>query len=238
MYKILILAILLIPSTSHALSFDGTDDYVNVGTVSSLHASTSDLTISAWIKPTNVSVGSRYIVINSNIGGGVIPWGLELNSTAGRVSYLQNGTGGGTVRVVGATTLQVDKWYHVVATRKFESTLVWPSKVYVNGVLDGSGTVARAGTTNQTVAIGRLGLGNTNFFQGEIADVRIYNRQLSDQEIKALYRGYSTYSGLLVRWLLDGNALPYVPSMSLIRANGFSFNGVLKRGLPPALKIN
>lgn len=238
MYKLLILAILLIPSTSHALSFDGTDDYVNVGIVSSLHASTSDLTISTWIKPTTVSAGARYIVANSGLGGGVIPWALEINNTAGRISYIQNGTGSGNVRITGATTLQVNKWYHVVVTRKFNSTLDWSVKIYINGVTDSSGTIQRSGTTNQTVAIGRLGLANSNFFQGDIADLRIYSRQATDLEVKALYNGYSTYNNLISRWFLDGNALPFVPSWSVNRSNGGAVNGVRKGTLPQSLKIN
>lgn len=237
MYKLLILIIFLIPTTSHALSFDGTDDYVNVGIVSSLHASTSDLTISTWIKPANVSVGAKYIVANSGLGGGVIPWALEINNTAGRVGYAQNGVGGGLLRITGGTTLQVGKWYHIVATRKFNSTLDWPARVYVNGVLDGTGTIQRAGTTNQTVAIGRLGLANSNFFNGEVADLRVYNRQLTDQEVKALYNGYPTYNGLISRWFLDGNALPFVPSWSVNRSHGNAVNGAKKATLPEKLKL-
>jgi len=231
-----IIILLAVPSISHAVYFDGVDDYVNIGSVNSLHASTSDLTISAWIKPSKV-VGLMCIVSNSNAAQAVVPWELELNVTAARFSFGQSGTGSGTVRITNATNLNVDTWYHIVATRKFNSTTNWSAKLYLNGKLDGTGTLGRAGGTNQTVAIGRCGAANAGYFQGIVNDVRIYDRALTDQEVKSLYNGYDTYVNLIVRWILDGNTLPFVPVSSLNRANGQAFNGVRKGALPPRLKL-
>lgn len=170
-----------------ALNFDGVDDAINIGLVPGLHASTSDLTISAWIKPNKVTVGVLCIICNSNSGGGIVPWSLEFNSTAGRFSLGQVGAGSGTVRVLNSTTLKKDVWYHVVAVRTFVNTLNWPTTMYLNGVADGSGTIQRAGYANQIIAIGKYGQINNNYFQGAIDDIRIYNRALSANEIRQLY---------------------------------------------------
>ena len=231
-----IVIFLAIPATSHALSFNGTTGGVTIANGSSLHASTSDMTFSAWIKPRVVSAGLMGILGNANSGAGVVPWVMELNRTAARFSYSQAGTGSGVVTVTGATNLQANKWYHVVATRKYNSTTNWPVVVYVNGRRDGSGTIARSGITPQTVAIGRYGGYTASFFNGEIADVRIYNRALSDLEVKALYNGYPTYQGLLASWSLEGNAMPFVPSNSPTIYNGTASAGVVKMSMPPIIK--
>lgn len=178
-----------------ALNFDGVDDSVLIGVVPALHASTSDLTISAWIKPSKVTVGVLCIVCNSNSGGGIVPWALEFNSTAGRFSLGQVGAGSGTVRVLNSTTLKKDVWYHVVVVRTFVNTLNWPVTVYLNGVADGSGTIQRSGYAGQTIAIGKYGQINNNYFQGAIDDVRIYSRAMSANEVRQLYNtGASKFS--------------------------------------------
>ncbi len=205
-----------------ALNFDGVDDAVLIGTVPALHASTSNLTISAWIKPSKVTVGALCIVCNSNTGGGIVPWALEFNSTAGRFSLAQAGAGSGTVRVVNNTTLKKDVWYHVVVVRTFVDTLNWPVTVYLNGVADGSGTIQRAGYAGQTIAIGKYGQINGNYFQGAIDDIRIYSRAMSANEVNQLYNsGISKFAssrpiistttctdrlscGLVGYWTFDG----------------------------------
>lgn len=230
-----IIIFLAIPSTSYAMRFDGTDDGVTIGNQSELHASTSDLTISAWIRPNNLTVGVKGVVGMSGIGAGVVPYMIEFNRTAARFSFAQAGTGSGNVSVTNTTNLQLGRWYHIVATRKYNSTTNWSVNLYLNGVPNGSGTIQRSGITSQTLGIGRYG-GHTLYFNGDIADVRIYNRALTPQEIKALYNGYDTYNGLIARWVLDGNALPFVPSANG-KFHGFQTGGVLKSSLPNKINL-
>lgn len=236
MKKLLLIIIFLsVPITSHAMRFDGTDDGVTIGNQSELHASTSNLTISAWIRPNDLTAGVKGVVGMSGIGAGVVPYMMEFNRTAARFSFAQAGTGSGNVSVTNTTNLQIGNWYHIVATRKFNSTIDWSVNLYLNGLPNGSGTIQRSGITSQVLGIGRYG-GHTLYFNGEIADVRIYNRALTPQEINALYKGYGTYNGLIARWVLDGNALPFVPSANG-KFHGFQTGGVLKGPLPPAVKL-
>ncbi len=205
-----------------ALNFDGVDDGVTIGIIPALYASSSDMTISMWIKPSKLTVGALCLICNSNAGLGNVPWALEFNSTAARFSFGQAGLGAGTVRVTSSTNLKKDVWYHVVAVRTYSSSLSWPTTLYLNGVSDGSGTLGRAGLSNQVVAIGKYGAANSNYFQGAIDDVRVYNRALSANEIKQLYNSgisrfassnvgntvtsclYSQSCGLAGYWTFDG----------------------------------
>ena len=178
-----------------ALNFDGVDDSLVIGVIPALYASSSDMTVSMWIKPSKLTVGSLCLICNSNAALANVPWALELNVTAARFSFGQAGVGGGTVRITNNTNLKKDVWYHVVAVRTFSSTLSWPTTLYLNGVADGSGTLQRAGQSNQTVVIGRYGAASVGYFQGVIDDVRVYNRALSAIEVKQLYNNGASRFG-------------------------------------------
>lgn len=236
MYKLLLLTIFLaIPTTSHAMKFDGVDDGVTIGNIPALHASSSDLTISAWIKPNDLTAGVKGIFGMSGIGAGIVPYILEFNRTAARFGLAQAGTGAGAVSVTNTTNLQLGKWHHVVATRKYNSTTDWSVNLYLNGVPSGSGTIGRSGGTSQVLAIGRYGA-HTLYFNGEIADVRMYSKVMTPLEVKALYYGFDTYQGLMARWLLDGNSLPFVPGGNG-KYNGSATGGATKATLPERLKL-
>ena len=66
-------------------------------------------------------------------------------------------------------------WFHLVNSS---------GTLYVNGAV-GSGQIIPATNSSGTVIIGKNNAGN--YFNGTIDDVRIYNRSLSADEIKALY---------------------------------------------------
>jgi Concanavalin A-like lectin/glucanases superfamily len=238
MYKILLTIIILfaIPSTTHAMKFDGVDDGVTIGNINALHASSSDLTVSLWIKPYNLSAGVTGVFGMSGAGASQVPYMLEINRTAGRVSWSQAGGGVGTVSVTNTTNLTLGKWQHIVVTRRYNSTYDWTTNIYLNGLPNGSGTNGRSGGTSQIMAIGRYG-GHTLYTNIEIADVRMYNRVLTPQEAKALYYGYDIYQGLISRWLLDGNSLPFVPNYSSASFNGTATGGASKATLPERLKL-
>ena len=79
--------------------------------------------------------------------------------------------------------LSANIWNHLVGT--YDGTTL---RIYVDGVLAGS-TVA-VGTIDATTLDSLIGVHNslaTNFFNGLLDDVRIYNRALSNDEIKQLY---------------------------------------------------
>lgn len=239
MYKIIltIIIFLAIPATSHAMNFNGTTGGVLITNSNQLHASTSDLTISLWFKPSIITVGLMGVIANSNAGATNVPWVVEFNRTAAKISYSQAGApSSGTVSVTTNTLFQPNKWYHVLVTRKFNSLTSWSTSIYVNGILDVTGTNGRSGTLAGTVGIGRYGAYTAAPYKGDIADVRIYNRALTASEAKASYYGYPSYRGLIASWLLDGNSLPHVPSNSPTILNGVSSAGTLRGSFPPIIK--
>ena len=162
------------------LKFNGSSAYVSLGTGLD---NNGEMTISAWIRTTNVSAGTRQIVANGSSDGTQQDYTFEINRTARKLSTIW----GNNVILTGNATLSVNTWYHAVMVRSGSSGN-WAVKFYLNGNQDNSGTTAiNPNATNENTAIGRGGGWASQFFSGTLDDVRIYNRVLSASEVKQLY---------------------------------------------------
>lgn len=161
-----------------ALDFDGGDD---IATTTSDFISTGADSFVAWIKPTTLGEGNVGRILSNSqvifyIGG------------TNAVSFSSNG--GVTTANSANSVINFKQWAHVAATRAADGT----ANIYVNGILSGSanqssGTPAAGGY----VVVGNNGL-TTATFNGDIDEVRIYNRVLSASEILQLYRLGTTRS--------------------------------------------
>jgi hypothetical protein len=156
----------------NALTFNGSNSWVTVPDANSLDL-TSAMTLEAWIRPT-VATGWRTVVMKETTGG--LIYALYGGDDAGRPSeWLRVGTEQG---VSGPTALAANTWTHVAAT--FDGTTM---RVYVNGAQ----VATRAWTNTIATSTGVLRIGGNSiwgeYFNGQIDDVRIYNRVLTAAEI-------------------------------------------------------
>ena len=175
-----------------ALSFDGIDDYVNVGNDPSLQI-TSAITLEAWIKtpsywkkqyPTPVSKANYTFGYPGDWDG---EYWIAIRSSDKRVSFAFAPAGGNAIDHWSNSGLLPNTWYHIVATFDDSADKV---RLYINGVLDKEYTeTQKPAITDNPVRIGQGG--NYDFqntwFNGIIDEVRIYNRVLSPAEILAHY---------------------------------------------------
>lgn len=167
------------------VSFNGSTSYIPLGTQSQLNLD-STYTVCAWINTNTVAAGTKQIVSDSNAAGTLYQWGIEINRTAAKVTMIFNNTA--IERATGATTLVAGTWYHVAGVLSGSSG-AWTLTIYLNGVVDGTGTAATASKNAQSgAAIGRLGVGANHLFNGFIKDVKIYNRALSATEVRQIYQ--------------------------------------------------
>lgn len=156
-----------------SLTFDGNDDRVTVATPTGL-SSLSEITISAWIRHgANGTFRSIVDRRDSNADG----FDLYL-SNASKLFMRING-----FTLQGSTTLDDGAWHHVVGV--YDGSAI---DLYVDGVLDAQ---ASAGSTTIDVT-GSLFLGHnfdsSNFtLEGDLDDVAIYGRGLSDLEVFDLF---------------------------------------------------
>jgi len=168
-----------------ALSFDGVDDHVPVGSPPALDLP-QDMSVFAWIRFDNVTTG----------GYGQCIYGQTKPSGNGGQYELCVGRGKHVNEVtvlwqdvdvcVSESKLKTGQWYHIGFTRTGEPG-DWTCTLYVDGKLS---SVAQQIKTDVGPAypfeIGRPGAFDKLYFAGGIDDMRIYNRALAAEEVVAL----------------------------------------------------
>jgi hypothetical protein len=175
------------------LELDGTNDYVALGDPAGLQI-TGQITIAAWVKP-DATNGLRNIVNkghdNSTTPNGEIT--LRINAGAYQTGYWAGSAGSviaaGPASGANSAAADIGTWHHLAG--------VWDGatwRLYRDGVQIASAASATGAVTVPTVgwAIGARGTGTERFFDGQIDEVRIYNRGLSALEINSLYNNSAT----------------------------------------------
>jgi hypothetical protein len=167
-------------------NIDGAYSFNGQTVISAKHHETLHLegpmTVSVWIKPSTLDVDYQRIIQKSNetygLGYGMAIWnGGPLAFSRFQDSKYAAGDGH---HVVVAYGLVLDKWQQVVA--------IWDNdyKIFINGSSIPLRTHPYSfdGNAGSDLLIGK---GQHGAFKGSIDDVRIYNRALSAEEVKALY---------------------------------------------------
>jgi|GEM_PF-1286092 len=165
-----------------SLNFDGTDDYVAISDVSE-HKPTTQMSVSTWVKTTDVTQSYAMFLTKSTTGGN--GWNLRFDSTTGKPMFTIY-VGGSYVDQDDYTTsiaCQNNAWCHVVGL--YDGSTV---KTYVNGKLSGSFSTSGDITPQATTTfIGKRSDGYS--FSGQVDDARIYNYALTATQVKELYNG-------------------------------------------------
>jgi hypothetical protein len=178
-----------------AFSFDGIDDYVDLGTDASLDVSGS-ITVATWVnyQAYQNSNGYKYLFADFDAGGTISQGAIGLFGA--RMFWHQNMTDGTAIEPTGVTDLVPGQWYHLAVVRDDAAKTV---KLYVNGVEDASETYAGdvVGLQSSKVLGTSLPAGFPgDFFQGLIDDTSIFNRALSAAEVQSLYNPGGGLPGL------------------------------------------
>ncbi|MHC1737071.1 MAG: LamG-like jellyroll fold domain-containing protein [Ignavibacteriaceae bacterium] len=165
----------------NALDFDGTNDYVDCGTAANTKI-TDNLTISAWVKTSCTDGGWRTFLTNHWLGftSGMI---LAVNPTTGLFHYaFCQATGVWTSRDPANSVTNDGKWHNIVIT--FQAGII---KTYFDGKLIDtyiSGLSSIVYTNERTLQIGRDSGTEQEWWQGQIDEVSIWSRVLSENEVR------------------------------------------------------
>lgn len=144
---------------------------------------TTKFTISAWVY-SKAAVGFSGIVL-SRQDGAYINGGLSGDSQGDNFACnINNGN-----RVISNTNISLNKWYFATCTWDKSTGDV---KIYVNGVLDNNGSYSAASFSHSTKFLIGQDV-SSNYWNGYIDEVRIYNRSLSASEVQDLYNLGSTH---------------------------------------------
>jgi hypothetical protein len=164
-----------------ALKFNGTDSYIKVGGYQGITGA-NPRTTSAWVKTTSTDCV-------------IFAWGQDNVGKRWTTSIDANGTlktlvNGGEAS--GDLVVNDGQWHNVAVVVPVGASSTTDLVFYVDGVQDGNVTaVAQVINTmnDREVRIGENPYNGipTDFFEGLIDDVRIYDRALSAAEVQALY---------------------------------------------------
>ena len=215
------------------ISFDGTNDTVNIGPASKYLNAYH--TYEVWIKTSSIGANTQ-----SGILG--ISYGLTINIlNDGRITYLvyRNETNS---YIINAPTTGINvldnKWHHIVCTRG-PSTY----EIYVDGVLNRTGSNGGEWTGTNIWASMDAQIGNNPnnislLYLGNIGIVRIYNRYTLSTEVLQNYNaGLSRFntsnivkSGLVLN-LDSSNTVSYPTSgTTWLDLSGYGNKGTLTNG--------
>jgi hypothetical protein len=214
------------------MSFDGNDDF---GTTTNQVASgLQDYSIETWIRPLDLAPGKivgfqqntdnvtgaydRHIYVNSN---GELSFGIKSN----------------TENIITYSGLSISEWTHVVATYSNTSKEM---NLYINGVLQSSGTVS--GNPEQYSGYWVIGGGLINgwesltgsqFYNGDISEIRIYHDELTPEQVLSNYNFTKDIADAALFTLDATRSISFDSSVSTVVLSGvtatttaFEFDGV------------
>jgi gliding motility-associated-like protein len=229
-----------------AYSFNGTDNYIRIPNSASLNSS-NQISICAWVKVAGFYQGTCHgnnIVMKGDADYQPGDYKIRFDDayiTNSQNCYLSNTdltheTFFGINSTLSSNTpfIQINQWYSVVYT--CDGTT---AKIYVNCKLAGSGPANGITFTNSN----DLFLGSLNnaqypyWFNGIMDEVRIYNRAINEDEVKA-YGNCSTSTLSCSNWL----STPSVPSSVDIgklnvSGNQITIEALINRTMPYAYGV-
>ncbi|NCR44162.1 MAG: hypothetical protein GPJ09_07665 [Microcystis aeruginosa SX13-01] len=163
---------------THALFFDGVNDYINMGVKPSLEVS-SNLTIEAWINPQKQIQVNGGIIVNREGEYEIAVW------DDGTIRWAFANTNPGWNWINTGYVVSTDKWTHIAVS--YENGLI---KTYANGSLvysyDGSGSLGDVVANQDDFRIGGR-QATAQYFKGQIDDVRVWNTARTQAEIQTYY---------------------------------------------------
>lgn len=195
-----------------ALSFDGVNERVAIGSGLSSISGNPAFTMCAWINTGSVST-AQAIFATGNTGSALAAAGIFLNNGANG-AFSMEFAGGNTARTAGGV-ITANTWYHVCGV-KTAGAINTTTTLYVNGQSVALAGGASTGTPNISTTAASIGsfTSNGSYFSGKIDEVRVYNSALSAANILALYRSGSVSinasqnsrvtNGLVALWSFDG----------------------------------
>ena len=167
-----------------AYSFDGSGDYVEINGLKSSIAGTTELSVTAWVKPDD-NVDETIIGIWDGSGNDDKIFDIHING--GGYLELSLRDGGTNYITTSSTIITEGDWQHIGFTYDGGSTTV---KLYINGVLDAtdeSNPSSLHTGTGSPELIGIYGDRSSSAFDGVIDEMSIWTDVLSDEEVAILY---------------------------------------------------
>lgn len=186
--------------------FNGSTSKVDVGNPAELRFGTSDFSISLWVKLDAYTAAGNQMWINKE------------NTSTNRYAIFWNGSSDTITAEVadGTTNVNIDSaanaiadnlWHHIVLTVDRAND---EAKIYVDGAQSGSTTDISAITGNNISPTANFYLGSqtgaSEFLDGNLDDVAVYLREITDTEIARLYNSGLGRKGSIISFTWEMSA--------------------------------
>lgn len=190
-----------------ALQFDGYDDYVSIPDNDALTlAKAGSIEVMVKVISHRPYAGIVHKGVKTDFSDET--FSLQYWSTPGKLRFIVTNINGNSSWVDSKTTLQLDKWYHIVATWDVAAAKI---RIYINGVLDKEGTITTGDCRDSDGALiigaqlpvysGVSGWGNLGF-NGLIDRVQLLSRALTPEEIADHYAAFTEEQSGLTAYIL------------------------------------
>jgi uncharacterized membrane protein len=159
----------------NALSFDGTDDYLNS---SNIALSTDNRTFALWVKlndkTQDISIISKYLDFEINQTSS-LSWKATIYDSAGTGTSVSD-----------PTSYEEDVWHHITLILDDDQNI----KLYIDGTLRASDTYTSLYGVSTPIEVGR-GWNGGGYFNGYVDEVLIFERALNASEVYQLAGDYT-----------------------------------------------
>lgn len=163
-----------------SMLFNGSSDAVRA---TSVILDGYPFTVSSWVKRTGSLASDKTIFATGKVGALNISYGLRFNNLGNAQLWARDA--GASDELTSSATYEDDRWHNI--------TGVWTSatsrELYVDGDSVGTDTSSTGwNATTDTWSIGRrVGTGAQTYWDGSIADVRVYDIALNSEQVEGLF---------------------------------------------------
>ncbi|MFA5422577.1 MAG: LamG-like jellyroll fold domain-containing protein [Phycisphaerae bacterium] len=186
-----------------AISFDGSDDFMQTYNSSDWLQITNDYTLAVWIKADATQKFYAGIFSKTDPAGNDNHWTLQFDSSSPRRLIVHHSSSNSWY-----TGIKIDDikngWHHIAITRSGNTM-----KTYLDGDEKKSETwfsSPSSGYGHFNIACDRTG-SNSYTYKGLIDDMRIFNQPLDVDDVNDIMNGVEISSGLLANFKLNEDGL-------------------------------
>ena len=183
------------------IDLDGSTDYLIAGSTLSDFATVTAITIDAWVKLDTIAI--RTIVSNNSTTTGLANRGFAVISVAdGLGNWLprvnvNSGVGSSSIASFTGLTASAGQWVNLFVVIRdtgvpasamvTDAKMFNPSGISASSFNLGIGGSSHGLTSTNALALGRRSTTATQYWDGSIGAVKIYNRALSENEMNLNY---------------------------------------------------
>ncbi len=186
-----------------AMEFDGVSGYIAVASNDDLNLA-DDLTLEAWVQPALLDRSEAIIQKGGGSPGSFEGWQYRLGLTSNNHWRGSVFVGNTAYSVTDPGISSTERWTYLAMTR--DANIL---TLYVNGTSVATTTVTgKLNTSSGVLAIGRAGSASSDYFNGAIDEVAIYDTALPAARILAHYMAALTTNAVPVVTLTSEPVTP------------------------------